>query len=138
MVIVGDNMKAVVSKGHKYASLINKRLKNLALHYGCVIDPSRPYHPKDKALVEGAVRLVYQRIYYLLSSQTFFSLNELNQAIGELVETYNDYRFHNRTTTRRQQFLEFEQSSLDSLPPTRYQLRYYKRAKVQKIYHIYL
>src|SRR5690625_5483559 len=55
--IVGDNMKAVVSKGHKYAPLINKTLKDLALHYGCVIDPTRPYHPKDKALVEGAVQL---------------------------------------------------------------------------------
>ena len=136
--IVGDNMKAVVSKGHKYAPLINKTLKDLALHYGCVIDPTRPYHPKDKALVEGAVQLVYQRIYYPLSGRTFFSLAELNQAIGELLETYNDYRFHNRNTTRRQQFLAFEQSALEPLPPTRYQLRYYKRAKVQKISHIYL
>ena len=72
--IVGDNMKAVVSKGHKYAPLINKTLKDLALHYGCVIDPTRPYHPKDKALVEGAVQLVYQRIFYPLSGRTFFSL----------------------------------------------------------------
>src|SRR5690625_2554485 len=136
--IVGDNMKAVVAKGHKYAPMINKTLKDLALHYGCVIDATRPYHPKDKALVEGAVQLVYQRIFYPLSGRTFFSLAELNQAIGELLETYNDYRFHNRTTTRRQQFLEFEQSALDPLPPTRYQLRYYKRAKVQKIRHIYL
>ena len=136
--IVADNMKAVVAKGHKYAPLINKTLKDLALHYGCVIDPTRPYHPKDKALVEGAVHLVYQRIFYPLSGRTFFSLTELNQAIGELLGPYNDYRFHNRTTTRRQQFLDFEQSALDPLPPTRYQLRYYKRAKVQKISHIYL
>jgi hypothetical protein len=83
--IVGDNMKAVVAKGHKYAPIINKTLKDLALHYGCVIDPTRPYHPKDKALVEGAVGLVYQRIYYPLSGQTFFSLAELNQAIRRLL-----------------------------------------------------
>lgn len=136
--IVADNMKAVVSKGHKYAPLINKTLKDLALHYGCVIDPTRPYHPKDKALVEGAVQLVYQRIYYPLSGHTFFSLEELNHAIRELVQTYNDYRFYNRATTRRQQFVELEQSALAPLPPTRYYLRYYKRAKVQKISHIYL
>lgn len=136
--IVGDNMKAVVAKGHKYAPVINKTLKDLALHYGCVIDPTRPYHPKDKALVEGAVALVYQRIFYPLSGQTFFSLDELNRAIGKLLELYNDYRFQNRPTTRRQQFLEIEQSTLDPLPPTRYQIRHYKRAKVQKISHIYL
>jgi len=136
--IVADNMKAVVAKGHKYAPVINKTLKDLALHYGCVIDPTRPYHPTDKALVEGAVQLVYQRIYYPLSGQTFFSLAELNQAIRELLAPYNDYRFHNRPTTRRQQFLEIEQPALDPLPPTPYQLRHYKRAKVQKISHIYL
>lgn len=136
--IVGDNMKAVVAKGHKYAPMINKTLKDLALHYGCVIDPTRPYHPKDKALVEGAVQLVYQRIFYPLSGQTFYSLDELNSAIRELLGPYNDYHFHNRPTSRRQQFLEIEQPALDPLPPTPYQLRYYKRAKVQKISHIYL
>src|SRR5690625_7654200 len=78
-------------------------------------------------------QLVYQRIFYPLSGRTFFSLAELNQAIGELLETYNDYRFHNRTTTRRQQFLEFEQSALDPLPPTRYQLRYYKRSEERRV-----
>lgn len=99
--IVADNMKAVVAKGHKYAPHINKTLKDLALHYGCVIDPTRPYHPKDKALVEGAVALVYQRIFYPLSAQTFFSLAELNHAIRERLAAYNDYRFQNRPTTRR-------------------------------------
>jgi len=136
--IVGDNMKAVVAKGHKYAPMINKTLKDLALHYGCVIDATRPYHPKDKALVEGAVQLVYQRIFYPLSGQTFYSLDELNAAIQELLGPYNDYRFQNRPTSRRQQFLEIEQPTLDPLPPTRYQLRTYKRAKVQKISHVYL
>lgn len=136
--IVSDNMKAAVARGHKYAPVINKTLKDLALHYGCVIDATRPYHPKDKALVEGAVQLVYQRIYYPLSGRSFFSLDELNQAIRERLVTYNDYRFQNKYTTRRQQFLEFEQPALDPLPPTPYQLRHYKRAKVQKISHIYL
>src|SRR5690625_838263 len=45
--LVSDNLKAAVSKGHKYAPLINKTLKDLALHYGCVIDPTRPYHAQD-------------------------------------------------------------------------------------------
>src|SRR5690606_42039821 len=29
--------------------------------HGCVVDPARPYHPQDKALVERSVTLVYQR-----------------------------------------------------------------------------
>jgi len=63
--IVTDNLKSAVSKGHRYAPEINKTLQSLAVHYNCVIDPTRPYRPKDKALVEGAVKLVYQRIFIL-------------------------------------------------------------------------
>jgi len=136
--IVGDNMKALVTKAHKYAPLINKTLKDLALHYDCAIDATRPYSPQDKALVEGAVYLVYQRIYYPLSGQTFFSLAELNAAIKALLAPYNDRRFQNRPATRREQFLELDAPVLAALPSAPYQLRYYKRAKVQKISHIYL
>lgn len=136
--LVSDNLKSAVSKGHKYAPLINKTMKDLALHYRCVVDPARPYRPQDKALVEGAVRLVYQRIYYPLSGRTFFGLAELNAAIAQLLGPYNDYSFQNRNTTRGQQFLELEQQALAPLPPGPYLLRYYKRAKVQKISHIFL
>jgi transposase len=57
--IVSDNLRSAVSKGHRFAPLINKTLKDFAVHYGCMVDPARPYHPQDKALVEGAVKLVY-------------------------------------------------------------------------------
>lgn len=136
--IVTDNLKSAVSKTHKYAPEINKTLRDCALHYDCMIDPTRPYHPKDKALVEGAVKLVYQRIFYPLSKQTFFSISELNKAIRALLEKYNQFSFKYAETTREQRFLELEKNALDPLPPHPYELRYYKRAKVQKICHILL
>lgn len=136
--IVTDNLKSAVSKGHKYAPEINKTLQDLAMHYNCVIDPTRPYHPKDKALVEGAVKLVYQRIFYPLSAHTFFSIDEINDAIMNLLGTYNQYCFQNAKTTREQRFEELEKTSLAPLPSQPYQIRYYKRAKVQKISHIFL
>jgi transposase len=136
--IVSDNLRAAVSKGHKYAPQINKTLKSFALHYGCVIDPARPYHPQDKALVEGAVKLVYQRIYYPLSKQRFFSLRQLNDAIAEQVLLYNQYCFQTGNISRRQRFQQTEQAWLDPLPCAPYQLRYYKRVKVQKVSHIFL
>lgn len=136
--IVSDNLRSAVSKGHKYAPLINKTLKSFALHHRCVIDPARPYHPRDKALVEGAVKLVYQRIYYPLSKHTFFSLQQLNAAIRQQLVTYNDYCFQTSKTSRKQRFLETEQAYLDALPGGPYLLRYYKRAKVQKVSHVFL
>lgn len=87
--IVSDNLKSAVSKSCKYGPVINKTFKDFALHYGCVIDPARPCKPQDKALVEGAVRLVYQRIFYPFSNMTFFSLKELNEAIRKQLIIYS-------------------------------------------------
>ena len=136
--IVSDNLKSGVTKAHRYAPVINKTLKDCSLHYQTVIDPARPYRPKDKALVEGAINLVYQRIFYPLSKQQFFSLAQLNEAIGELLEKYNDYPFQNKDTSRRQQYLEVEKDQLQTLPAQPYLIRHYKRGKVQKISHVFL
>lgn len=136
--IVSDNLKSGVTKAHRYAPVINKTLKNCGLHYNTVIDPARPYKPQDKALVEGAVRLVYQRIYYPLSKQQYFSLGQLNEAIAQLLERYNDYNFQNKEVSRRQQFTDIEKRCLQPLPPHPYIIRHYKRGKVQKISHVFL
>jgi len=136
--IVSDNLKSGVTKAHRYAPVINKTLKDCGLHYNAVIDPARPYKPQDKALVEGAVRLVYQRIYYELSKQQYFSLGQLNEAILNLLERYNDYNFQNKDTSRRQQFIDIEKGQLQSLPSQPYIIRHYKRGKVQKISHVFL
>ena len=136
--IVSDNLKAVVARSHRYSPVINRTLREFALHYNSVIDPARPYHPKDKALVEGAVKLVYQRIYYPLGKQTFFSLTELNAAIRELTVEYNDYLFSHGASTRRRDFIDIEKASLSPLPEYTYHMREHKRAKVQSSSHVYL
>lgn len=136
--IVSDNLKSAVSKAHKYAPVINKTLADFALHYSCAVDPARPYHPQDKALVERSVELVYQRIYYPLSKHTFFSIESLNAELVTMVEIYNDYLFAHGGTTRRQQFIDTEKQWLQQLPQSSYHLRQYKRAKVQKTCHVYI
>jgi len=62
--IVSDNLKSVITRASKYEVQINPSFKDFAHHYNCVINPARGYSPQDKALVENAVHLVYQRIYY--------------------------------------------------------------------------
>jgi transposase len=136
--IVSDNLKSAVSKGSKYAPVINKTLSDFSLHYGCAVDPARPYHPQDKALVERAVALVYQRIYYPLSKFTFFSLEELNEAISELLTPFNDHLFAHGDGSRRSHFIALEKEYLSPLPSGSYSIRYYRRGKVQKTAHVYL
>lgn len=136
--IVPDNLKSAVSKASKYAPILNKTFKSFALHYGCGINPTRTYSPQDKALVEGAVKLVYQRIFYPLSKMTFFSLSDLNQEIRRLLEIYNDRPLSLIGVSRREQFVSIEQAYLSPLPIAPYQLKEYKRATVQKMGYIYL
>lgn len=138
LAIVPDNMKAAVVQCHKYAPRINRTLRDFARHYGCVIDPTRPYSPQDKAMVEGAVKLVYQRIFYPLSKHTFFSLENLNEEIKGLLEGYNRHCFSQSNSTREQEFLSLEKSYLQGLPDEKYELRYFKKYTVQKMGHIYL
>ena len=81
MAIVPDNLKSAVTKSHRYEPTLNQTLADLDEHYGTTVLPARVYRPKDKALVEGAVKIVYSRIYAAIRNQQFFSLEELNMAI---------------------------------------------------------
>ncbi len=136
--IVTDNLKSAVSKASKYEAILNKSLKSLAVHYGTSINPTRGYSPQDKALVEGAVKLVYQRIFYPLSKMTFFSIEALNQAIRELLTQYNNYVMKQLETSRSKQFLDIEKPYLAALPSEPYELKEYRKAKVQKMGFVYL
>ena len=76
----------------------------------------RSYKPKDKSLVEGAVRIAYQRIYSVLDNKIFHTLEELNDAIKEIVELHNNTKFSNRPYSRRDLFEEIEREALTSAP----------------------
>jgi transposase len=135
--IVSDNLKSAVTRASKYEPDINRTFKNFARHYGCAINPTRSYSPQDKALVENAVHLAYQRIYYPMRDMDFFSLAHLNREIRKLLEGYNNLLFQRKQASRRELFQSVERSYLKPLPETTYQLKDYRRAKVQKIGYVY-
>ena len=136
--LVCDNLKAAVTKSSKYEPLLNKNMSAFGLFYNTVILPTRAYKPQDKSLVEGAVKLVYQRIFYPLEGIQFFSLASLNQAIKEKLTLYNEQSFKNRAYSRKTLFETEEKICLKSLPFGVYQMKSYKRAKVQKNGHVWL
>lgn len=135
--IVSDNLRSAVSRASRYEADINRSFKDFARHYNCAINPTRGYSPQDKALVENAVRLAYQRIYYPLRKMTFFSIEDLNKEISRLLGTYNDLLFKRKEASRRELFQSVEKSYLKPLPATRYELKDYRRAKVQKMGYVY-
>ena len=57
----------------------------MAAHYDTAILPARPRRPRDKAKVEQAVLIVERWLLGRLRHRRFYSLAELNAAIGELL-----------------------------------------------------
>ncbi|MBC8179608.1 IS21 family transposase [candidate division KSB1 bacterium] len=135
--IVSDNLKSAVTRASKYEPDINRTFKDFALHYRCAINPTRGYAPQDKALVENAVQLVYQRIFYPIREMTFFSLKDLNDEIRKRLTSYNDLLFQRKEASRKELFQSIERGYLKPLPNKPYELKDYRRAKVQKIGYVY-
>ena len=52
--------------------------------------PARVRKPKDKALVEDAVKLTYQNIYTRLEGQVFYDLESMNKAVWVALEIFNN------------------------------------------------
>ena len=116
-VIVPDNLRSAVSRSDPYEPGINSTYDAFAGHYGVVIMPARVRQARDKALVESAVRLTYQRIYAPLRDRTFHSLEELNAAIMPLLEQHNRRRFQRLPYSRRELFEQIEQIEQHTLAP---------------------
>ena len=135
--IVSDNLRSAVNRASKYEANINRSFKDFARHYNCVINPARGYSPQDKALVENAVHLAYQRIYYPLREMTFFCLDDLNREIRRLLESYNNLLFKRKHASRKELFQSVERAYLKPLPLTAYELKDYRRSKVQKMGYVY-
>jgi transposase len=136
--IVPDCLKSGVTKGDKYEPEINPEYLDFAHHYGTTILPARPHKPRDKALVEGAVKIVYSWIYARLRDRVFYSLEELNRAIRVELEHYNGRKMQRYGQSRCELFDEIEKTVLMPLPAQAYEIREYKRLKAQFNYHVYL
>jgi hypothetical protein len=133
--IVPDNLKSAVTKADRYEPEVNRNFKALGLHYNTVILPARAYKAKNKALVEGAVKLTYQRIFYPLSELQFFTLADLNAAIRPLLDAHNRRPFQAKEYSRASLFEEQEKATLSPLPCARYERRQYGEGEVNKDAH---
>jgi transposase len=136
--IVTDNLKPAVTKASKYNPELNPNMADFADHYETTVLPTRAYKPKDKALVEGAVNILYTRVYSHIDKKVYHTLRELNADIKMLVEKHNQMQYQKKEGTRRKQFELLEKEVLKPLPPTKFELKSYQTAKVQANCHVYL
>jgi transposase len=133
-----DNLKSAVVKADRYDPTFTQAMEMFCAHYGTTAVSSRVRKPRDKATVENAVRLAYQRIYAPLRDQQFFSLEELQSKIREQLEYHNNQRFQAKEYSRIELFDAQEKHLLQALPDRQYTYQKVTYGKVQLNYHVIL
>jgi transposase len=137
-VLITDNLKSAVTRSCLYNPCLNEDFLDMANHYQCAVMPAKSRKPRYKSLVENHIRILYTRVYAELSSLTFFSLKDLNQAIWDCIEKHNCMTFQGKDYSRKQAFEQVERQALQSLPFERYEIRKTNPVTVMKNSHVRL
>ena len=94
---------------------INRSYAMMAAHYGVGVLPARPRRPKDKAKVEAGVKFAQTYILGRLRRQTFFSLDEANDAIKLALERINNHIMRRLGVSRSDLFASIERPGTQCL-----------------------
>lgn len=137
-VVVPDNLKSAIISNNKNGIVVNESYADLNRHYGVVVEPARPRKPKDKALAEQGVQAIQRFILAKFRHHKFFSVDELNEAITELLGGYNNKVIKHLQQSRTELFNEFDRPYLNPLPQNNYVYKQFKLARVNQDYHITL
>jgi transposase len=134
---VPDNLKSGVTKASFYEPDINALYEKFAQHYGTVILPARVRKPKDKPVVESNILHLQRFIFGRLRNCTFFCLADLNKAVWEALELYNDRPMQQYKKSRRERFELLDKPYARPLPSSPFELTQVKYdIRVAPNYHI--
>lgn len=134
-IAVPDNPKALIAKADRFEPKLSAVYRDFARHYEVVVIPARVRKPKDKAAVEGAVKVVEMRILASARDRVFASLEVLNDWLAEGLTALNSAPFQKRVGSRAKQLVE-ERQHLAPLPATRFEIATYLARKVARDYHV--
>lgn len=137
-VLVPDNLKAAVIKANRYEPELNRTLQDFANHYGFAVMPTRSAKPKDKAMVERYVNIVYTHVFARMRNEQHFSIGSLNNAIITRVMDQNQTRMQRKPYSRQECFLSDEKPLLKQLPIDDFEIKNYRTYKVAPNNFIYL
>lgn len=125
--LLAKNLKAAVTRSDRNEPVINEDFAAMAEFYDMAVFPARARHPKDKALVENAVKLMYRPVYADIEGLVFHDLASLNAAIRNSLDAFNDRRMSGRKESRRELFEKVEKEYLQPLPAVRFQMKAHGR-----------
>lgn len=136
--IVPDNLKSAVTKASKYEAQLNETFAAFAEHYQTFGYPTRTYKPKDKALVEGAVKISYTTIFSKIDCKVYHELDQINKDILMHLEVHNNAMLTGENYSRMQQFIELEKQTLQPLNPYLFEPQTTQLSTVNKYGHVLL
>ena len=136
--ILCDNLRTAVSRPSRYEPVFTDICNQLSEHYTTTFSATRPYSPRDKAMVEGAVKIVYAHIYAPLRHTEFTSLEALNEAMHQQLYLLNNKPYKKTPYSRWYFYDTKELPLLKSLPGEAFSPKKVVVLTVQRNYHIQL
>lgn len=134
--VITDNLKSAVTKAGK-DPLSNRTYLEMCNHFGIIHTPTRPRHPRDNAKAENGVQFVTSWILLKLRHYTFFSIEDLNKAISDLLWKINEKPFKEIDGCRRSRYEELDKPELRPLPGSLFEYAEWTgKLKVPNDYHI--
>lgn len=137
--LVPDNLKAAVGRaafGIDEDSALNRSYREMARHYGFVVDPTPPYAPKKKGKVEAAVRYVKHNG---LAGRDGQDVQHVRAALARWTTEVAGVREHGTTGKRPLEVFESEErAALIALPVRPYETVLWKRCTVHPDVHVEL
>lgn len=135
-ITIPDNAKTAVIKAHRFNPTLNRNYMTMAAHYRTTIVPARSRTPKDKGSVENAVGIITRRILAPLRNRQFFSVAEINEALGQGADKLVLEPFQKMEGNRKSLFEQIDKPALMPLPATAYEYADWKEAKAGFNYHV--
>lgn len=135
--VVPDNLKSAVIKASfslKEDPVLNRSYRELARHYGFLIDPTPPYAPEKKGKVESQVKYVRGNFYL---PREFRDIDQARAEVFDWNETTASQRIHGTTQERpRDRFEREERAALLPLPEKAYEWIEWHPCKVRDNAHV--
>ena len=132
--VIPDNLKAAVIKALVYDPILGEAYRQMALHYGFLISPTRPSTPRHKGKVENGVHYVQRNF---MAGQEFADIHCANQHLQDWIRNVAGVRDHGTThQAPLSLFTEVEQAAMQELPTEPFSLCEIRTAKVHPDCHV--
>jgi transposase len=129
--ILCDKLRTAVTRPCRFEPGFTDMCHQLSEHYMTTFSATRPYSPRDKAMVEKAVNIP-------LRHQVFTSLQALNKAMLAQLDLLNNKPYKNTAYSRWYFYEQQERSVLKSLRTEPFAPKKVAVLTVQRNYHVQL